>query len=121
MAPGRLAATLILHRTATPTAPGRSIRAPSDSGPGLTTTTDLMEQQLEYRGFRIVISAEAGAMRDWSVQAIAPGGGELAAGSAAANGARGSFKAAVLAAQRAVDGLIDTNPPPDTSRGAPRN
>lgn len=70
-----------------------------------------MEQELEYRGVRIVISVERDGRRHW---AIFPEGAPqegAASGVARADATRGSFKEAVYASRHAVDSWLD-NPLP---------
>jgi len=66
-----------------------------------------MEQVLIYRDVRYVISHEQDSRREW---VIYPDGGPpdgAERGFAAADGLRGSFKAAVFAAQQAIDQWVD--------------
>ena len=66
-----------------------------------------MEQVLYYRGVRYVIGHEQSARREW---AIFPEDGPTAGaarGKAVAESLRGSFKAAVYAAQLAIDQWLE--------------
>ncbi|WP_428391675.1 hypothetical protein [Lichenicoccus sp.] len=56
-----------------------------------------MEQALVYRDVRYVIGPEQDGHRIWTIDA------SKASGVAVGSGARGSFKAAVMAAREAID------------------
>ena len=83
----------------------------------------IMEQVLHYRGIRYVISHEQSGRREWVI--YPPDGPDDGAerGMAAAESLRGSFKAAVHAAQRTIDALLDgtglVNPEGTYSPAAP--
>lgn len=62
-----------------------------------------MEQEIGYRGVRIVISHEIDGGRRWEVFPESAAAEGAACGIARAGGPRGSFKEAVLAARAAVD------------------
>ncbi len=69
--------------------------------------TPIMDQEIEYRGIRTVISTERDGRRHWSIHpAGAPPDG-AAHGVSRAENARGSFKEAVFAARDAVDAWLD--------------
>ncbi len=69
-----------------------------------------MEQVLHYRDIRYVVGHEQELRREWVIYPEDGPPGGAARGYATADGLRGSFKSAVLAAQRAIDEWITARP-----------
>ena len=68
-----------------------------------------MEQVLIYRDVRYVIGPEQDGHRVWTVEA------SQECGIAVGSGARGSFKAAVMAARQAIDQRLGDTPGASTA------